>query len=111
MINDWLARVKKYCPKKILKRRSGINIGLQKVIYSGVNAFLLSDDAGEGSADEGSEDDQEYEYDNEDLIIPNHVCLPDFKELMVGPESFRVDLSEELDRLQEVCAVCCIGSF
>lgn len=114
--------MKKLCPKKILKRRSGINIGLQKMIISGVDAFVLTGEdsqPAQGTAaascddgtpnpqdsapgtDELSEDDYELEYD-EPEVIPSHICLPSLKELMAEADEFMVDVSDEINRLNEV---------
>ena len=101
-INEWISRVKKLCPVKVLKRRSGINIGLQKMIYSGVNAFLFDDNRDENTSDDVSEDDLEYEYDEDSLVIPNHICTTELNDLITEPISFMVDVSEETSRLQEV---------
>lgn len=97
--------VKKYCPKKVVKRRSGINIGLQKVIFSGVRSFFLNKEEDVESTENASEDNFDNFYDDDALMIPNHICMPDIKDLLTQTTSFAVDLSEETDRLKAVSNV------
>lgn len=74
------------------------------MIYSGINAFVLSTELeGSGSIDYTSEDFQDDNFENDALAIPNHLCLPDMQVLLSEPLALKVDLSEETDRLKEVC--------
>lgn len=86
----------------MLKRRSGINVGLQKMIYSGVDAFIVDENQEENSIDDASVDDMEYDYDEDSLVIPNHICTTELTDLISEPASFLVDVSEETSRLEDV---------
>jgi hypothetical protein len=60
LVEEWLSRVKRLCPRALLKRRSGINIGLQKMVYAGTHAFLLPTQGqgqGQGEGEEPDPDD------------------------------------------------------
>ena len=102
---EWLSTVRKNCPKKLTKRRTGINIGLQKMIYSGIEAFLLDEEEERGAnedGDESSSENEEAERNGSSVIIPNHVCLPALMDLISVPDLLKIDFGEERDRLNEL---------
>lgn len=106
-VNDWLSRVKNYCPKKALKTRSGTSIGLQKMIFSVAETFDLNEfltdkvksEEHPGTLGEFSDDDLEDDWDH---VIPGHVCLPLLHAMLDEQKNFLVDLGDETKKLEEV---------
>jgi hypothetical protein len=106
-VDEWLSRLKQYCPKKSSKKKVGNNLVLERMILSGLFCSLIPPATSvlEDTSAAHVENDMTLsmiDQDDENWIIPGQICVNSLQSFLEERYAFTVEVDEEIERVNEV---------